>query len=118
MFLANAPVAMKAIEQPVSIMSSLYRKPDQIIQPWQFGHDASKSTCLWLTGIPALQPTQIIRGRVVNGRERWANQTDSGQNKLAPSDERAALRAATYAGIGIAMAQQWGGQVERARCAA
>jgi hypothetical protein len=118
MFLANAPVRMKAIEQPISIMSSLYRKPDQIIQPHQFGHDASKSTCLWLTGLPNLLGTNNFPPRIVNGKSRWSNQTNSGQNKLGPSDERAALRAVTYQGIADAMAVQWGGQVDRVRVAA
>lgn len=118
MFLANAPVAMKCIENPVCIMSTVYRKPDQIIQPHQFGHDASKATCYWLTGLPLLVGTKDIPPRIVNGKPRWANQTDSGQNKLGPSDKRAEIRSDTYAGIAEAMAMQWGGQVERARVAA
>lgn len=90
------------IENPVGIMSRLYRKPDQIIQPWQFGHDASKATCLWLKNLPLLVPTQILL------RDRYSNQTPSGQNKLSPSPERAKLRSATYPGIAKAMAEQWG----------
>ena len=93
-----------AIENPVGIMSRLYRKPDQIIQPWQFGEDASKATCLWLKGLPLLQPTDILPG----GRSaRRANQTASGQNRLAPSPERARERSKTFDGIALAMAQQW-----------
>ena len=91
-----------AIENPVGIMSSVWRKPDQIIQPWMFGEDASKATCLWLKGLPLLVPTNIIR------KERYANQTPSGQNKLGPSPDRAKLRSKTYAGIAQAMAAQWG----------
>ena len=117
-YLANAPVAMKAIEQPISIMSRLYRKPEQIIQPHQYGHDASKSTCLWLTGLPKLIGTADIAPRIVNGRPRWANQTNSGQNKLGPSAERAALRSVTYQGIADAMAMQWGGYLARLAVAA
>ena len=93
-----------AIENPVGIMSSLWRKPDQIIQPWQFGDDASKATCLWLKGLPLLAPTNILPG----GRDvRRANQTPSGQNKLGPSPDRARLRSQTYPGIAAAMAEQW-----------
>jgi hypothetical protein len=97
-----------AIENPIGTMSRRYREPDQIIQPYQFGEDASKATCLWLNGLPVLLPTRRVPGRIVNGRERWANQTDSGQNKLPPSKHRAADRARTYQGIADAMADQWG----------
>jgi hypothetical protein len=97
-----------AIENPVGCMSRLYRKPDQIIQPWMFGDDASKATCLWLNNLPPLLPVRMCFGRMVNGRERWGNQTDSGQNRLPPSPERAALRSITYPGIAAAMAGQWG----------
>ena len=93
-----------AIENPVGIMSTQWRKPDQIIQPWQFGDDASKATCLWLKGLPLLAPTNILPG----GRDvRRANQTPSGQNKLGPSPDRARLRSQTYPGIAAAMAEQW-----------
>lgn len=97
-----------AIENPIGCMSRLYRKPDQIIQPYMFGEDASKATCLWLNDLPPLLPTRRIHGRLANGRERWANQTDSGQNKLPPSEHRAADRSRTYVGIADAMALQWG----------
>jgi len=104
--IAAAPVARLAIENPVGIMSSLYRKPDQVIQPWQFGHDASKTTCLWLRGLPPLVPTDVL---TMPERGRWANQTASGQNRLGPSPDRWKQRSATYPGIAAAMAAQWGG---------
>jgi site-specific DNA-cytosine methylase len=103
----GAPIERIAIENPVSVISSRIRKPDQIIQPWQFGHDASKKTCLWLKGLPLLKPTQMVEPRIVNGKQRWANQTDSGQNKLPPSKDRWKLRSKTYEGIANAMAAQW-----------
>jgi len=103
----NAPIERIAIENPVSIISSRIRKPDQIIQPHQFGHDASKKTCLWLKNLPLLKPTQIVEPRIVNGKQRWGNQTDSGQNKLPPSKDRWKLRSKTYEGIADAMAAQW-----------
>jgi len=106
LFLA-APIERIAIENPVSVISSRIRKPDQIIQPYQFGHDASKKTCLWLKGLPLLKPTQMVEPRIVNGKQRWANQTDSGQNKLPPSKDRWKLRSKTYEGIADAMATQW-----------
>lgn len=105
--LARAPIPRIAIENPVGILSTRWRKPDQIIHPWMFGHDASKTTCLWLQNLPPLFPTRRIYGRLVNGRERFANQTDSGQNRLGPSPTRSAERAETYAGIAEAMAKQW-----------
>jgi hypothetical protein len=104
MQLVNAPIPRVAIENPVGVMSSIYRKPDQVIQPWQFGHDASKATCLWLRGLPPLHPTNILP---VPYRGYWANQTPSGQNRLGPSPDRARLRSATYHGIAQAMADQW-----------
>ena len=84
------------------------RPADQIIQPWQFGHDASKQTALWLKNLPLLQPTEIVEPRLVNGKKRWANQTDSGQNRLGPSEDRWKLRSETYRGIAEALADQWG----------
>lgn len=113
MEMINAPVPLIAVENPIGIMSSRYRRPDQIIQPYQFGDDASKRTCLWLKGLPLLQHTKRVPGRMVNwggGRtvERWSNQTDSGQNKLPPSPDRSAIRAVTYPGIAHAFASQWG----------
>lgn len=96
-----------AVENPVSIISSRIRKPDQIIQPYEFGHDASKKTCLWLKNLPLLLPTKYVEPRWVDGKPRWANQTDSGQNRLPPSEGRAAKRAETYEGIAEAFAEQW-----------
>ena len=84
-----------AIENPIGIMSSLYRKPDQIIQPWMFGHGETKATCLWLYGLPELKPTNIVKGR--EGKV-W---------RMAPGPERAKLRSKTYPGIAQAMAEQW-----------
>ena len=105
--LMDAPIERIAVENPISVISSRIRKPDQIINPWQFGHDASKRTCLWLKNLPLLVPTKIIEPRIVNGKKRWANQTDSGQNRLPPSDDRWKIRSETYTGIADAMAQQW-----------
>ena len=99
--LMDAPVRHIAVENPVSIISTRIRKPDQIIQPWQFGHDASKKTCLWLKNLPKLEHTDIII------KDRYANQTPSGQNKLGPGPNRAKERARTYEGIAHAMAKQW-----------
>ena len=103
----RAPIDKIAIENPVSVISSRIRKPDQIIQPHQFGHDASKKTCLWLINLPPLRPTEMVAPRMVDGKPRWANQTDSGQNRLPPSKDRWKLRSKTYEGIADAMAAQW-----------
>lgn len=111
--LMSAPVKHICIENPVGILSTRVRKPDQIIQPHQFGHDASKATCLWLKDLPKLHPTKLVPPRMVNGKPRWANQTDSGQNKLAPSEDRWKLRSTTYAGIAEAMADQWSNHIKR-----
>ena len=107
--LMDTPIPRVAVENPVSIISSRIRKPDQTIQPWQFGHDASKKTCLWLRGLPPLVLTgPFIAPRIVDGKPRWSNQTDGGQNKLPPSKDRWKLRSETYQGIADAMASQWG----------
>ncbi len=106
--LANAPIPRIAIENPVSIMSTQWRKPDQIIQPWQFGHPEAKKTCLWLKGLPHLIHTNVLKPRGGNPNRGWDNQTPSGQNKLGPSPTRSADRARTYMGIAEAMADQWG----------
>lgn len=105
--LMDAPIARIAIENPISVISSRIRKPDQIIQPWWFGHDASKKTCLWLKDLPMLKPTDKLLG---DDQTRRANQTASGQNKLPPSKDRWKIRSETYQGIADAMAAQWGGQ--------
>jgi hypothetical protein len=109
--LMAAPIPHIAIENPVSVISSRIRKPEQIVHPYQFGHDASKATCLWLKNLPRLKATQYVEPRIVNGRKRWANQTASGQNKLPPSDDRWKIRSETYQGIADAMADQWGAYV-------
>lgn len=88
-----------AIENPVCIMSSIYRKPDQIIQPWQFGHGETKATCLWLKGLPPLVPTDIVEGR------------ENRIHKMPPSPDRWKLRSKTYQGIANAMAEQWCGNI-------
>jgi hypothetical protein len=106
--LLAAPIPRIAIENPVGHLTQHIGKADQTIQPHQFGDDASKATCLWLKNLPPLVPTKNIAPRMINGRPRWANQTDGGQNKLPPSADRAMLRAATYPGIAGAFADQWG----------
>jgi hypothetical protein len=95
--LLNAPIHKIALENPISIISSRIRKPDQIIQPWQFGHGETKATCLWLKGLPLLKPTNIVDGR------------EAKVHKMPPSPDRWKLRSTTYQGIADAMAQQWGG---------
>jgi len=103
--LLNAPVKYIALENPVGCISSRIRKPDQYIHPWQFGHQESKKTCLWLKNLPKLQPTTVVQ-KPESGV--WLNQTPSGQNKLGPSATRAKQRSLTYTGIAQAMADQWG----------
>ncbi len=103
--LLEANIPKITLENPVGCISSRIRKPDQIIQPWHFGEDASKKTCLWLKGLPLLIPTNILPG---DNKTRRANQTASGQNKLGPSVDRWKLRSVTYQGIADAMALQWG----------
>lgn len=106
--LLAAPYERIALENPIGCISTRIRPYDQCVQPWQFGDDASKATCLWLKNLPPLIDTCTVAPRYVNGRPRWANQTDSGQNKLGPSPDRAKRRAVTYPGIAAAMAEQWG----------
>lgn len=95
MALANAPIEHIAIENPIGIMSTRYRKPDQIIQPWQFGHGETKATCLWLKGLPKLTPTNIVDGR------------EARIHRMAPGPNRARERSRTFQGIAEAMAAQW-----------
>lgn len=102
--LLNAPIPRIALENPVGCISTRIRKPDQIIQPWQFGHAESKKTCLWLKNLPLLQPTDVLP-LPANGV--WSNQTPSGQNRLAPGPDRWKERSKTYPGIATAMASQW-----------
>lgn len=100
-----------ALENPVGCISTHVRKPDQIIQPWQFGEPYSKKTCLWLKGLPPLQHTNVLLPEALqeNGKSpKWRNQTGTGQNKLGPSVDRWKLRSVTYQGIADAMAAQWG----------
>jgi hypothetical protein len=94
--LMDAPILRIALENPVSIISSRVRKPDQVIQPWQFGHGETKATCLWLKNLPKLCPTNIVDGR------------EARIHKMPPSADRWKLRSETYAGIAQAMANQWG----------
>ena len=113
--LLDAPIPLKAVENPISVASTRIRPSDQIIQPWQFGHPESKATALWLVGLPLLKPTNIL---TTPESGRWQNQTASGQNKLAPSADRWKIRSATYPGIALAMAQQWGAVAQDADRAA
>ena len=94
--LLNAPIKHIALENPISIISSKIRKPDQIIQPWQFGHGETKATCLWLKNLPKLVPTNIVNGR------------EAKVHKMPPTPDRWKLRSTTYYGIANAMAEQWG----------
>ena len=105
MWLANAPVAMKCIENPVCIMSTHYRKPDQIVQPWQFGHPEFKKTCYWLTGLPNLVPTDVLTPPEKGTEEfkKWEK-----KHRLGPSPDRAEKRSESFVGIAQAMAAQWG----------
>ena len=96
--LLDAPIDKIALENPISIISSRIRKPDQIIQPWQFGHGETKATCLWLKGLPKLVPTDIVEGR------------EARVHKMAPSPDRWKERSRTYQGIANAMADQWGAE--------
>ena len=117
--LMNADIPHIAIENPMGRIGTAIRKADQYIQPHEFGHDASKKTGLWLKGLPKLEATDHVPPRITSdGKKRWANQTDSGQNKLGPSDDRWKLRSATYQGIADAMADQWGQHIEEQQEAA
>lgn len=112
--LANAPIERIAIENPVGVLSTRWREPDQFIQPYEYGDDASKKTCLWLKNLPRLTPTAFAPPRLALSADcrsysmRWGNQTDSGQNKEPPSDDRWKIRSATWQGWADAMAMQWG----------
>ena len=97
--LLDAPIEKIALENPVGVISSKIRKPDQIIHPWQFGHGETKATCLWLKGLPLLSPTDVVEGRE---NKVW---------RMAPGADRWKLRSLTYQGIADAMAAQWGGPV-------
>lgn len=97
--LMDAPIPRIAIENPISIISSRIRKPEQIIQPWQFGHGETKATCLWLKNLPKLQPTNIVDGR------------EARVHRMPPSPNRWKERSRTFQGIADAMASQWGGNL-------
>jgi site-specific DNA-cytosine methylase len=109
MALINSNIPKYAIENPVGIMSSIYRKPDQIIQPWQYGHETTKATCLWLNGLPLLQPTNIVsKGKVwVSKNGNRMSQWCYDSSLLSPKD-RERMRNKTFQGIADAMADQWG----------
>jgi site-specific DNA-cytosine methylase len=96
--LLDAPIPRMALENPISIISSRIRKPDQIIQPWQFGHGETKATCLWLKNLPKLLPTNIVEGR------------EARIHKMPPGPDRWKERSRTFEGIAQAMAEQWGGR--------
>jgi hypothetical protein len=103
--LLEAPIPRICLENPVSCISSRIRKPDQIIQPYEFGHPESKKTCLWLKNLPRLIPTDVLS---LPSCGYWENQTPNGQNKLGPSPDRWKIRSKTYTNIAQAMAEQWG----------
>lgn len=107
--LLASPIEKICLENPRGVIGSHICKASQYIQPHEYGHDASKTTGLWLKNLPFLVPTHHIAPRIVNGLPRWANQTDSGQNILPPSATRGKDRAKTYQGWADAMASQWGG---------
>lgn len=127
MKMINAPIKRIVVENPVGIMNRLYKRPSQIIQPYQFGHPESKKTCLWLKHLRPLTPTQLCepiwqqnedgtdykdskgkRYSRTHYNPRWQNQTSGGQNKIGPSKDRWKIRSKTYQGIANAMAAQWG----------
>jgi site-specific DNA-cytosine methylase len=105
--LLNAPIERIALENPVSIISSQIRQPNQVIHPWQYGHDASKTTCLWLKNLNPLVPTNIIK------KFRYSNQTESGQNNVPPGPNQWKERSRTYQGIAEAMAEQFTQEVNQ-----
>ncbi len=108
-FTALDHVPRVAIENPVGIMSRLYRRPDQVIQPWMFGHPETKATCLWLKGLPRLVPTDDVRGEMEHMDDRDRHRV----HRMPPSPQRAALRSKTYPGVARAMAEQWCALAER-----
>lgn len=110
-FLMRQKIKKKIIENPVGCISTRIRKPDQYFQPYMLGANASKKTCLWLEGVDNMQllhESLWYPPRLVDGKPRWGNQTDSGQNRLGPSEDRAALRGKTYIPVARAMARSWG----------
>ena len=120
--LMGAPIPRIAMENPVGRISTAIdareygfrtAKATQYVQPFEFGSDASKKTGLWLKNLPDLAPTEYVEPRWVDGKPRWSNQTDSGQNRLGPSEDRWKLRSDTFTGIAQAMADQWGPHIQR-----
>lgn len=111
--LMDAPIHRIAIENPVGCIGTRIKKASQYIQPYEYGHDASKRTGLWLKNLPVLvpDPKMYISPRLVNGKPRWRNQGDSGQSNHPENDERWRNRSRTYQGWAQAMAWQWGGRV-------
>ena len=101
MAMIHAPAEYVCVENPVGLMSSYYRPPDQIIQPWQFGHGETKATCLWLKNLPPLVPSRVVEGR------------EPRVHRLPPSPERSRLRSESYVGVAEAMADQWGDRARR-----
>ena len=116
MKLINAPIEKICVENPVSIMSTKYRKPDQYIQPWQFGHKRTKKTCLWLKNLPLLKPTKIVEPEYIlygsKKNKSGVSKYDKLWGPLPPSDDRGKLRSTTFYGIAEAMAKQWGFRME------
>jgi len=108
MRIVNCGIAKIAIENPIGIMSSKYRKPDQIIQPWEYGHETTKSTCLWLKGLPLLKPTNIVSK---GDRQTYANGKTSPMWHAKSGKGCGVLRSKTFPGIAKAMAEQWGGRL-------
>jgi hypothetical protein len=106
-WLLNLPIPRIALENPIGCIGTRIRKHDQLIQPYNFGDDAKKSTCLWLKGLPHLKPTGYVEPRMVNGKPRWGNQTDSGHDR-GGGNNQSMKRARTFPGIAEAMADQWG----------
>jgi len=111
MKLVNAPIPKIAIENPIGIMSTVYRKPDQIIQPWQFGHPETKATCLWLKGLPKLAPTNIVTPEYIIGKKdgkKYSRIHYMTAKSFGKDINRKKERSRSYPGIGKAMAAQWG----------
>lgn len=106
--LMDANINKICIENPVGVISTRIKQATQYIQPYEFGEDGSKKTGLWLKNLPKLIGTEYIEPRIINGKKRWGNQTDSGQNKLGPSEDRWKKRSETFKNIALAMADQWG----------
>ena len=116
MAFTKTDISKTAIENPVGIMSSVYRKPDQIIQPYEYGHPVSKKTCLWLKGLPKLQPTEIVDFEVIHSKGKtggysgnsWYVRDENGKILGWDDPKTAIIRSKTYEGIAKAMAEQWG----------